>query len=57
MTSARKAKRQVKLVIKLAKPRNPLVPLARARKAGEHQKSGKALRRADKAALQKLRDG
>jgi hypothetical protein len=50
MSSARKTK------LKLAAsrpPRNPLVALARTRKAGTHRKSEKARRSAEKAAIKK----
>lgn len=50
MSSARKFK------LKLAAsrpPRNPLVPLARSRKAGSHRKSEKARRSAEKASFKK----
>ncbi|MBX3588400.1 MAG: hypothetical protein KF796_17335 [Ramlibacter sp.] len=49
MTSARK----FKLQLKAPRPRNPLVAAARTRKAGEHRKSEKARRAADKVRLRK----
>jgi len=49
MTSARK----IKLNLPAPKPRNPLVAPALQRKAGSHQKSAAALRRAEKMALKK----
>lgn len=49
MTSARK----MKLKLPAPKPRNPLVAPALQRKAGAHQKSTAALRRAEKMALKK----
>ncbi len=49
MTSARK----MKLKLPAPKPRNPLVAAALQRKAGSHQKSAAALRRAEKMALKK----
>jgi hypothetical protein len=56
MSSARKTK--IKLKIKAAKPRNPLVVPAAKRKAGAHRKSRSATRHADKRALDKqLREG
>lgn len=45
MSSARRIK-QSKPPVK--RPRNPLVPAARARKAGRHERSGKAQRQQDK---------
>lgn len=39
------------------KPRNPLVAAARFRRAGSHEKSRKAERRADKMSLQRLAGG
>lgn len=56
MSSARKTK--IKLKIKAAKPRNPLVVPAAKRKAGVHRKSRSAARHTDKRALDKqLREG
>ncbi|GGA97697.1 hypothetical protein [Polaromonas eurypsychrophila] len=49
MTSARK----MKLKLTAPKPRNPLVAPALQRKAGSHQRSAAALRRAEKMALKK----
>jgi hypothetical protein len=37
------------------KPRNPLIAAAGKRKAGAHKKSGKAERRAERVALQRLK--
>lgn len=37
---------------RVPKPRNPYVPMALARKAGEHEKSPGAKRQAEKQALQ-----
>ncbi|HUX30408.1 MAG TPA: hypothetical protein VMV78_07230 [Thiobacillus sp.] len=37
----------------MPKPRNPYVPLALSRRAGEHEKSVGAKRRAEKQALKK----
>lgn len=53
MTSARK----IKLKLPAPKPRNPLVAPALQRKAGSHQKSAAALRRAEKMALKKQNSG
>jgi hypothetical protein len=50
MTSAR----QIKFRIQAPRPRNPLVAAALQRKAGTHQKSAAALRRAEKVALKKM---
>jgi hypothetical protein len=41
---------------RVPKPRNPFVALARARIAGPHEKSTRALRRAEKIALKKALD-
>lgn len=38
---------------RVPKPRNPFVALARTRVAGPHQKTARALRRAEKTALKK----
>lgn len=38
---------------RVPKPRNPYVPMAMARKAGEHEKSPGARRQAEKHALRK----
>jgi hypothetical protein len=38
---------------RVPKPRNPYVPLALARKAGEHEKTPGAKRQAEKKALRK----
>ena len=38
---------------RVPKPRNPYVPLALSRKAGEHEKSPGAKRQAEKRALKK----
>ncbi len=38
---------------RVPKPRNPYVPMALARKAGEHEKSGRAKRQAEKRELKK----
>jgi len=38
---------------RVPKPRNPYVPLALSRRAGEHEKSADAKRRAEKQALKK----
>lgn len=43
--------RRIKLKLPPPKPRNPLVAASIQRKAGEHRKSRKAQRVADKAAL------
>ncbi|WP_168173601.1 hypothetical protein [Polaromonas sp. A23] len=51
MSSARKVK--IKLKIKAAKPRNPLVVHAAQRKAGSHRKSEASLRKKEKLALKK----
>jgi hypothetical protein len=47
------AVRKIKLRLKAPKPRNPLVAPALQRKAGSHQKSAAARRRAEKVALKK----
>ena len=44
-------KRMIKMVIPIAKPRNPLALAARQRRAGAHEKSHKAKRRDDKQTL------
>lgn len=49
MTSARK----IKLHIPVPKPRNPLVVVARLRKAGSHRKSEGAVRAREKVVLKK----
>lgn len=49
MNSARK----IKLRLARSKPRNPLVPAAARRKAGEHRKTKSAQRQAAKTALKK----
>jgi hypothetical protein len=49
MTSARKHKLQLKAL----KPRNPLVALTRARKAGKHEATGKAARQQGKRELKR----
>jgi hypothetical protein len=41
---------------RVPKPRNPYVPLALQRKAGEHEKSAGAKRQAEKQALKKSLD-
>ena len=41
---------------RVPKPRNPYVPLALQRRAGEHERSGGAKRRAEKLALKKSLD-
>lgn len=41
---------------RVPKPRNPYVPLALQRRAGEHQKPAAAKRRAEKQALKKSLD-
>jgi len=41
---------------RVPKPRNPYVPLALSRKAGEHEKTPGAKRQADKQALKKRLD-
>jgi hypothetical protein len=38
---------------RVPKPRNPYVPMALARKAGEHEKSAGAKRQAEKQALKR----
>ena len=47
------ATRKTKLKLPAPRPRNPLVAPALQRKAGAHQKSAAALRRAEKMALKK----
>ena len=47
------ATRKTKLKLPAPRPRNPLVAPALQRKAGSHQKSAAALRRAEKMALKK----
>jgi hypothetical protein len=49
MNSARK----IKLRLAQSKPRNPFVPAAARRKAGEHRKSKSSQRQAAKKALKK----
>lgn len=51
MSSARKTK--LKLKLKTARPRNPLVAPAARRKAGAHRKSRAAIRHDEKMALKK----
>jgi hypothetical protein len=52
------ANRKTKFKLPAPRPRNPLVAPALQRKAGSHQKSAAALRRAEKMALKKqLRGG
>ena len=48
----------MKLILAPQKPRNPLATLARQRRAGSHQPSGKAQRQQQRRALQRdmLRD-
>ena len=47
------ANRKTKLKLPAPRPRNPLMAPALLRKAGAHQKSAAALRRAEKMALKK----
>ena len=46
----------MKITIKTLKPRNPLVALARFRRAGAHQTVGRVARRAEQRALQRELD-
>ncbi|CAN5884423.1 hypothetical protein BH11PSE8_BH11PSE8_18850 [soil metagenome] len=46
----------MKITVNTLKPRNPLVALARSRRAGSHRPAGRAMRQQDRRVLQRELD-